>query len=99
MRQQVVNQIRALLNIYFVPAPGSILYTGASLKALRSRTLPTAELTQCLQTLANALQHTQGLIERLTQQGRQQAQAEPVQALTEQLPSVGPQTALTLCYE
>jgi transposase len=52
-----------------------------------------------LQTLVSALQHTQGLIEQLTRQVRQQAQAAPVQALTEQLPSVGPQTALTLRYE
>jgi transposase len=99
MRQQLVNQIRALLNAYFVPAPGSVLYTGPSLKALGSLALPTAELTQCLQTLASALQHTQGLIEQLTRQIRQQAQAEPVQALAEHLPSVGPQTALTLRYE
>jgi transposase len=34
MRQQVVNQIRALLNVYFMPAPGAVLYTGPSLKAL-----------------------------------------------------------------
>jgi len=99
MRQQLCNQIRALLNAYFVPAPGSVLYTGRSLKALACLELPTAELTQCLQALASALQHTQGLIEQLTRQIRQQAQAEPVQTLTEQLPSVGPQTALTLRYE
>jgi transposase len=99
MRQQVVNQIRALLNASFVPAPSSVLYTGRSLRALRQLELPTADLTLCLQTLVGALQNTQALIDQLTRRMRQQAQAEPGQKLAEQLPSVGPQTALTLHYE
>jgi transposase len=99
MRQQVVNQIRALLNAYFVPAPSSVLYTRASLKALARLELPTADLRLCLQTLVSALQSTQALIEQLTQRMHQQAQTEVVQNLEEHLPSVGPQTALTLRYE
>jgi transposase len=99
MRQQVVNQIRALLNAYLVPAPSSVLYTGPSLKALAQLELPTSDLTLCLQTLVSALQSTQDLIDRLTRRMRQQAQTESVHALEAQLPSVGPQTALTLRYE
>jgi transposase len=99
MRQQVVNQLRALLNAYFVPAPSSVLYSGPSLRALARVELPTADLTLCLQTLVNALQSTQDLIDRLTRRMHQQAQTEAVQNLEERLPSVGPQTALTLRYE
>src|SRR5262249_57159253 len=50
-------------------------------------------------TLVTAVRQTQALIEQLTKQIRQRAQATPVQALATQLPSVGPQTALTLQYE
>lgn len=96
MRQQGVKQIRALLDAYFVPAPSSVVYAKPSLAARARRELPTADLTLCLQTLGSALQTTQGLIDRLTQRIRQQAQTESVSALEAQLPSVGPQTALTL---
>src|SRR5713101_2486357 len=88
MRQQVVNQIRALLNAYCVPAPSSVLSTGPSLKALARLELPTADLTLCVQTLVSALQNTQVLIDRLTRQIHQQAQTESVHELEEQLPSV-----------
>src|SRR5215470_8698202 len=65
MRLQVVNQIRALLNAYFVQAPGAVLYTRPCLRALVRLELPTADLTLCLQTLVKALQCTQELIDGL----------------------------------
>jgi transposase len=99
IRQQVVNQIRSLLNAYFVPSPGTALYSAASLTALARIELPTADLTLCLQTLVSALQQTHALIEQLTKQIRQRAKETPVRVLETQLPSVGPQTALTLRYE
>jgi len=61
IRQQVVNQMRSLLNAYFVPSPGTALYSAASLTALARIELPTADLTLCLQTLVTALRQTQGL--------------------------------------
>jgi hypothetical protein len=91
--------MRAFLNAYFVQAPGSVLYPGPGLRARARRELPTADLTLCLQTLVKALQCTQDLIDGLTRRRRQQAQTAPEHALEEQLPSVGPQTALTLRYE
>jgi transposase len=99
IRHQVVNQLRSLLKAYFVPSPGTALYSAASLTALARSELPTSDLTLCLQTLVSAVRQTQELIEQLTKQIRQRAKATPVQALATQLPSVGPQTALTLQYE
>lgn len=95
IRQQVGNQIRALLNAYFAPSPGTAVDFAASLMALFRIELPTADLTLCLQTLGTALRQTQEGIEQLTKQIRQRSKATPVQALETQLPSVGPQTALT----
>jgi transposase len=99
IRQQVANQIRALLNAYLIPSPGTVLHSAANLTALTRIELPTADLTLCLQTLVTTLRHTQEGVEQLTKQIRQRAKATPVQALETQLPSVGPQTALTLRYE
>jgi transposase len=99
IRHQVGNQIRSLLNAYFVPSPGTALYSAASLAALARVELPTADLTLSLQTLVGALRQTHELIEQLTKHIRHRAKEEPVQTLETQLPSVGPQTALTLQYE
>jgi transposase len=99
IRQQVINQIRALLNAYRVPAPGTGLYTASSLAALARVVLPTPDLTLCLQTLVASLRATQGRIEQVTARIRERAQEESVRLLQEQLPSVGPQTALTWHYE
>jgi transposase len=99
IRQQVGNQIRALLNAYLVPSPGTALYAASSLTTLAAIELPTGDLTLCLQTLVTTLRQLQDSIEQLTKQIRHCAKATPVQALETQLPSVGPQTALTLYYE
>jgi transposase len=99
IRQQVSNQIRALLNAYSLPGPGTALYAASSLKTLRGIELPTADLTLCLQTLVTTLRQRQDRIEHLTKQIRHRAKATAVQALETPLPSVGPQTALTLHYE
>jgi transposase len=99
IRQQVGNQIRSLLNAYALPSPGTALYVASSLKTLMGMELPTADLTLCLQTLVATLRQLQDSIEQLTKQIRHRAKATPVQALEAQLPSVGPQTALTLQYE
>jgi transposase len=99
IRQQVSNQIRAVLNAYLLPSPGTALYAASSLKTLAEMELPTADLTLCLQTLVTTLRQLQDGIEQLTKQIRHRAKATAVQALETQLPSVGPQTALTLHYE
>ena len=99
IRQQVVNQIRGLLNAYLLPAPGTSLYSARSLTALKGMTLPTADLTLCLQTLVTSLTALQEQIKRLTQTIRDQAATPAVQQFAGQLPEVGPQTALTLHAE
>src|SRR5690242_18688433 len=45
IRQQVSNQIRAMLNAYLLPSPGTALYAASSLKTLTGMELPTADLT------------------------------------------------------
>jgi transposase len=90
IRQQVGNQIRALLNAYLVPSPGTALYAASSLTTLAAIELPTGDLTLCLQTLVTTLRQLQDSIEQLTKQIRHCAKATPVQALETQLPSVGP---------
>lgn len=99
MRQQVINQIRGLLNAYLLPAPGTSLYSVRSLAALKGMTLPTADLTLCLQTLVTALTALQEQIERLTRTIRERAATPAVAHFAGQLPNVGPQTALTLHAE
>jgi len=99
IRQQVSNQIRALLNAYLLPSPGTALYAASSLTTLASIELPTADLPVGLQTLVTAIRQLQERMEQLTKQIRHRAKATSVQALATQLPSVGPQTALTLQYE
>lgn len=99
IRQQVSNQIRSLLNAYRMPSPGTILYSGPSLKRLSELALVTPDLTTGLQALVSTLQALQAQIEQLTRRIRQCAQAASPRQLQEQLPSVGPQTALTLTSE
>ena len=72
------------------------LYAASSLKTLRERELPTADLMLGLHTLVTTLRQLQDGIEQLTKQSRHRAKATAGQVLETQLPSVGPQTALTL---
>ena len=99
IRQQVINQIRGLLNAYLVPSPGANLYAARPLAQLKAIELPTASLTCCLHTLAATLEAVQTQIAQLTAAIRAQAKEPPVHELEQRLPSVGPQTALTLHAE
>jgi transposase len=100
VRQQLVNQIRSLLNAYRVDGMGLCLYTPASLARLRECSLPTPELELALGQLVQALEGVQSSIEALTEKIRECAKRdEEVSLVASLLPSVGPQTALTLVYE
>jgi transposase len=96
IRQQVGNQMRALLNAYVVPSPGTAFYAASSLQTWTGIELPTEDLTRCWHTLGTALRQLQDRIEPLTKPIRHRAKLTPVRALETQLPRVGPQTALTL---
>ena len=99
IRQQVINQIRGLLHASLVPSPGASLYAARPLAQLKAIELPTASLTCCLHTLAATLEAVQTQITQLTDAIRARAKAPAVHELEQRLPSVGPQTALTLHAE
>jgi transposase len=99
LRQQVINQLRGVLGAYRIPAPQTVLYTTPSLAKLERVERPTPELTFWVQTLVTVLKALQQAIIPLTRQITQCAEAPRVATLQEQLPSVGPQTALTLDVE
>ena len=100
IRQQLVNQIRSLLNAYRVDGMGLCLYTPASLARLRECSFPTPELELALGQLVQALEGVQSSIEALTEKIRECAKRdEEVSLVASLLPSVGPQTAMTLVYE
>jgi transposase len=99
IRQQFVNQIRGLLNAYRIRPPYRVLYKKGARAWLRTCRLPAEELTHCLQALVATLESVQQQVEVLN--GRVQARGNEKAALQlqEHLPSVGPQTALTLLCE
>ena len=100
MRQQTVNQIRAMLAAYQVPAPQAVLYTGPSREALRLCRLPTAEMQQAFEALVAVLEGLQQQILALSRAIRVlPKQNEDVAVLVEQLPGIGAQSAATLLYE
>ncbi len=66
LRQQLVNQIRAMLASYRVESPGSRLYTKRALKNLRETSLVCKDQTLSLHALVASLEKIQFEIERLT---------------------------------
>ena len=99
VRQQMVNQLRSLLNAYGVQAPRGVLHTAKNLAWLRGYRWPQAELGAFVQAMVRVLEATQRSIEELQDRIREVAGEPEVAKLQEQLPSVGPQTAATLIYE
>ena len=68
LRQQLVNQIRALLVAYRVAAPRHSLYTKKALQKLRESCLSNEVQTLCLQVLVSSLEALQASIERLAKE-------------------------------
>jgi transposase len=100
IRQQLVNQIRGMINAYKVPYPSGCLYTSRRLAQLKECSFPTEEMDEAFQSLVNCLESVQASIEKLTQKIKQCAtENKEAASLIEELPSVGPQTAMTLIYE
>lgn len=98
-RVQTVCQIRGLLNAYLLRPPTTELYEATALKWLKEAELPTADLTLVLRTLTQTLQALTQAIKELDRRIRASGKDEAVALLTEQLPSVGAQTAMTLLAE
>jgi transposase len=100
IRQQLVNQLRGFLNAYAVAAPRGALYGQRAMAQLRGCSFPTPEMEFSFQRLVDVLQATQSSIEELsTKIGECTQQDKDVAAAKEELPSVGPQTAMTLVHE
>ena len=99
LRQQLLNQIRALLASYRVAAPRDQLYRKKALQALRETSLASEDQTLCLQALLSSLEALQGSIETLAKRITARTKEEKATAALALLPSVGPLTATTLVVE
>lgn len=100
MRQQTVNQIRAILNAYQVPAPRGVLYTRPSRAKLAEISLSVPDLQSALDALVAVLTSLQEEIARLTEKVRKLEREDgDVALLASSLPSIGAQSAATLLAE
>lgn len=99
VRQQLVNQVRGLLNAYRIAAPAGELVSHKNLEWLAQLELPCELLTKCMRKLGEALQTIQASIEALNQEIKGEASKAEIACLHETLEEVGPQTALTLVHE
>lgn len=99
IRQQLVNQVRGLLNAYRVEAPEGELSSKKNLEWLARVELSGKLLTECLRNLGQTLRSVQSSIEALTERIEEEASKKEVSSLHETLEGVGPQTALTLVHE
>jgi len=99
IRQQLVNQVRGLLNAYRVAAPTGPLFSKKNLARLTLIELAGPCLTACLRGLVETLRAVQSSIQALTTRIEEEASKEGVAGLQENLESVGPQTALSLVRE
>ncbi len=100
IRQQLVNQLRSLLNTFRLEAPSGVLYRPTARAKLRKISLPTPELELCFQKLVDTLEGTQLAIDKITEKIHECSDRDPeVSLAVSLLPSVGPQTAMTLIHE
>lgn len=99
LRQQIVNQIRGLLNAYRTPAPQGALYRKKALATLKALCLANEDLSLCLGVLTQKLEQMQEGIQAFDAQIKKASEAPEVAALVDCLPDVGAQTATTLLRE
>lgn len=99
LRQQIVNQIRAMLASYRVDAPSNQLHRKGALEKLREVSLATDDQTLCLQALVKSLEAIQCSIESLSTRIVARTNSEKATKTLALLPSVGPLTATTLAVK
>lgn len=99
MRQQLVNQIRALFRAYHIPVKPARLQTPYALRWLSIQKLPSEGLTMSLRALVHSLAAVQRSIDALDAEIRQLAKAPEVALLVESLPSIADKSALMLLRE
>jgi transposase len=102
-RQQTVNKLKAFLASHRFPSPGREPYSSRGLKELgefeRLLTKIDENLGHTFSVLVRLLEDIQTAIEALEERIEREAKAPAIAALVENIPSVGPQTALTLVCE
>jgi transposase len=100
MRQQTINQLRAMLNAYQIAAPRGVLYTRPSRARLAAVQLPVPELQQAFAALLAVLEALQREIDALNRRVRRLLREESdVAVLVAELPGIGAQSAATLLAE
>lgn len=99
IRQQLVNQVRGLLNAYRIGAPRGELSSKRNLEWLARVELPVELLTESLRSVGQALRSVQCSIDALSLRIKQEASRKESCGPLENLEGVGPQTALTLVHE
>jgi transposase len=98
MRQQVTNQIRSLLNSYKITGFPGRLTSNRNLSKLAQLEMPTEDLTFVLRTFLAVLTSHAESIASLDQRIEKLSRAAIPQTL-QQLPGIGPLTALILVHE
>jgi transposase len=99
LRQHLVNQVRAVLAAYRIPAPPNQLYRPGALKSLREIRLSNVGVDFAVQSLVSSLEAIQASIVGLSKRIEEATHRESRAELLASLPSVGPLTATTLACE
>lgn len=99
LRQDLVNQIRALLSSYRVESSPNQLYRKKAILKLQATSLPNEDLDRCLQALVSCLEATQRSIDELAKRITARTEEEAATVILTSLPSIGPLTATTLAVE
>jgi transposase len=100
LRQNVSNQIRALLRAYNIAPVATVLYSKSGLRRLGEMALVNGQLTLCLEQLTAALAGIQAAIAELQKGIEARADEEPViRTMVAHLHGVGAMTALTIVSE
>lgn len=98
-RQQVVNQMRSLLNAYQLEAPPGALQTRNARAELAACRMPTPEMQAAFDALRAVFEGIQEQIEGLGRRIAQLPAAQPDVAVLDTLPEIGAQSAASLYYE
>lgn len=99
IRQRIVNQMRAMLATYRIPAPPNQLYRPGTLKKLREIRISNERVDLCFQSLVTSLEAIQASVAELSKQIEELTRRDSRSELLVSLPSVGPLTACTLTQE
>jgi transposase len=98
-RQEIINQIRALLNAYKITGFGESLLTAKAIRKLLFIRWPAPQLQAVIGALVRTMTSLSQAIEELDRQVKSLGREDLVQAVQEGLPSVGPVTASVLVHE